>query len=93
VAYLLGSALTEKALSENLPYLLDHYFAELGRELMAQGESQAFAQEVIEEWQTLFVIAWADFHRFIMGWSPTHAKNTPFSHDLTEQALQQLRNA
>jgi hypothetical protein len=93
LAYLLGSALTEKALSENLSYLLDHYFAELGRELMAQGESQAFAQEVIEEWQTLFVIAWADFHRFIMGWSPTHAKNTPFSHELTEQALQQLRNA
>ncbi|MDE8604408.1 phosphotransferase [Marinomonas sp. RSW2] len=93
LAYLLGSALPEKALAENLPYLLDHYFSELGRELMAQGESQAFAQEVIEEWQTLFVIAWADFHRFIMGWSPTHAKNTPLSQKLTEQALQQLRNA
>jgi thiamine kinase-like enzyme len=93
LAYLLGSALSEKALSENLPYLLDHYFAELGRELMAQGESQAFAQEVIEEWQRLFVIAWADFHRFIIGWSPTHIKNTPFSQKLTKQALQQLRNA
>lgn len=93
LAYLLGSALSEKVLSENLMYLLDHYFSELGRELMAQGESQAFAQEVIDEWQYLFPIAWADFHRFIMGWSPIHPKNTAFSQLLTEQALSQLRGS
>lgn len=38
-------------------------------------------------------ITWADFHRFIMGWSPTHPKNTPFSQQLTEQALSQLRRS
>jgi hypothetical protein len=91
LAYLLGSALSESELAENIDYLLEHYFFELGRELMAQGESQAFAQEVVGEWQCLFPIAWADFHRFIMGWSPTHPKNTPFSQQLTEQALRQLR--
>jgi hypothetical protein len=93
LAYLLGSALSEFELAENIDYLLEYYFSELGRELMAQGESQAFAQEVIEEWQNLFPIAWADFHRFIMGWSPTHPKNTPFSQQLTEQALSQLRRS
>lgn len=93
LVYLLGSALSESELAENLDYLLEHYFSELGRELMAQGESQAFAQEVIEEWQYLFPIAWADFHRFIMGWSPTHPKNTPFSQKITEQALNQLRRS
>jgi len=90
LAYLLGSALSEDDVAKNLPYLLDHYFAELGRALMAQGESQAFAQDVIEEWQDLFVIAWADFHRFIMGWAPTHNKNTNFSRKLTKQALEKL---
>ncbi|WP_219704080.1 phosphotransferase [Marinomonas lutimaris] len=93
VAYLLGSALSESELTENIDYLLEHYFSELGRELMAQGESQAFAQGVVEEWQYLFPIAWADFHRFIMGWSPTHPKNTPFSQKITEQALTQLRRS
>ncbi|MGO2354424.1 MAG: phosphotransferase [Marinomonas foliarum] len=93
LAYLLGSALSESELTENIDYLLEHYFSELGRELMAQGESQAFAQEVVEEWQYLFPIAWADFHRFIMGWSPTHPKNTPFSQQLTDQALRQLRRS
>lgn len=93
LAYLLGSALSEFELAENIDYLLEYYFSELGRELMAQGESQAFAQAVIEEWQNLFSIAWADFHRFIMGWSPTHPKNTPFSQQLTEQALSQLRRS
>ncbi|MBJ7539783.1 phosphotransferase [Marinomonas transparens] len=93
LAYLLGSALGEYELEENLSYLLDHYFAELGRALMAEGESQSFAQEVIEEWQGLFVIAWADFHRFIMGWAPTHKKNTPLSNRITEQALAQLRGS
>ncbi|TYL49065.1 phosphotransferase [Marinomonas sp. IMCC 4694] len=90
VAYFLGSALSEQALADNMEYLLMQYFAELGRELMSQGESQAFVHQVVEEWQDLFPIAWADFHRFIMGWSPTHLKNTPFSQRLTEQALRQL---
>jgi hypothetical protein len=90
LAYLLGSALSESELADNIDYLLEYYFSELGRVLIAQGESQSFAQDVIEEWQDLFSIAWADFHRFIMGWSPTHPKNTPFSQRLTEQALTQL---
>lgn len=92
LAYLLGSALPENELDKHLSYLLDHYFAELARKLMEQGESQAFAQSVVEEWQMLFLIAWADFQRFIMGWAPTHHKNTTFSRDLTHQALTQLKS-
>lgn len=91
VAYFLGSVLSEEELEGDLPYLLEHYFAELGQAIVAKGESQALATAVIEEWQGLFAMAWADFHRFILGWSPTHPKNTPFSQQLTEQALRQLR--
>ncbi|MCB5161435.1 ecdysteroid 22-kinase family protein [Marinomonas algarum] len=90
LAYLLGGALSEQALADNMDYLLAQYFSELGRELMAQGESQAFVHDVLDEWQALFMIAWADFHRFIIGWSPSHTKNTEFSQKLTEQALDQL---
>ncbi|MBR7889482.1 DUF1679 domain-containing protein [Marinomonas sp. A79] len=92
LVYFLGSALSEKELIQHSDYLLSHYFAELSSELMAQGESQALAHAVVEEWQCLFTIAWADFHRFILGWSPTHPKNTLFSQQLTAQALEKLKH-
>lgn len=92
LAYLLGSALPEQVLEQNFSYWVELYFAELGRALVAQGESQALVHELIAEWQTLFSIAWADFHRFILGWCPTHYKNTPFSQKITQQALEQLKS-
>ncbi|WP_421846790.1 oxidoreductase family protein [Marinomonas sp.] len=91
VAYFLGSCLSEDKLNQHLDYLLDSYFSELSRCLIAMGESPDLAEAVAQEWYDLFPIAWADFHRFIMGWSPTHPKNTPFSQKITEQALNQLR--
>lgn len=90
VAYFLGSCLSEKQLEAHLEYLLDVYFSELARCLIAQGESPDFAETVTQSWQNLFAIAWADFHRFIMGWCPTHAKNTGFSRKLTQEGLRIL---
>lgn len=87
VAYFLGSCLSENQLEEDLEYLLDVYFSELARCMIARGESPDFAESVITEWYRLFPVAWADFHRFIMGWCPTHAKNTSFSRKLTQQGL------
>ncbi|QUX97692.1 hypothetical protein C0J08_20765 [Marinomonas sp. CT5] len=91
LAYFLGSCFSEAKLRQHLEYFLDIYFSELSRCLIATGESPDLAEAVAQEWYNLFPIAWADFHRFIMGWSPTHPKNTPFSQQLTEQALSQLR--
>lgn len=93
VAYFLGSALSEEALATSLPYLLEHYFAELGQAIVARGESQDLASAVIDEWQSLFSFAWADFHRFILGWCPDHVKNTALSRSITEQALAMLEES
>ncbi|BFM49453.1 phosphotransferase [Marinomonas sp. THO17] len=93
VAYFLGSCLDETSLAEHLAFLLDHYFAELTRCLVAQGESPDFATKVEAEWRALFDLAWADFHRFILGWSPNHPKNTSFSQRITEAALASLRTS
>ncbi len=90
VAYFLGSCLTENELELHLDYLLDIYFSELSRCLIAQGESPDYAEEVAKEWHFLFPIAWADFHRFVLGWSPTHKKNTLFSQKLTSIGLSLL---
>ncbi|REG79343.1 phosphotransferase [Marinomonas pollencensis] len=90
VAYFLGSALSEEDLNTALPYLLEHYFAELAQAIVARGESQDLATAVLEEWQSLFTLAWADFHRFIAGWCPDHKKNNAFSRAITAQALAEL---
>ncbi|TBR37433.1 DUF1679 domain-containing protein [Marinomonas agarivorans] len=90
LVYLLGSALSEDELAKHLTYCQEYYFAELGRAVMAQGEGQAFVHELIDEWEPLFLIAWADFQRFILGWSPEHHKNTALSQRLTQQGLRHL---
>ncbi|RDL42872.1 hypothetical protein DN730_17580 [Marinomonas piezotolerans] len=92
VAYFLGSCLTEEQLEMHLEYLLDVYFTELSRCLIAMGESSDLAESVTQDWYRLFPIAWADFQRFLMGWCPTHHKNTAFSRRITERALQQLQS-
>lgn len=91
LAYFLGSCFSESELDEHLDYLLELYFSELSRCILATGESPDTAEAVAAEWHRLFPVAWADFHRFILGWSPTHNKNTLFSRKITEQALSQLR--
>lgn len=93
LAYFLGSCFSETELNEHLDYLLELYFSELSRCILAAGESPDIAEAVANEWYRLFPIAWADFHRFILGWSPTHKKNTEFSRKITEQALSQLRRS
>jgi hypothetical protein len=93
LAYFLGSCFTESELSEHLDYLLELYLSELSQCILATGESPDTAEAVANEWARLFPIAWADFHRFLLGWSPTHKKNTPFSNRITEQALAQLRGS
>ena len=88
VAYFLGSCLSETQLKAHLEYLLAVYFDELARCLIAQGDSPDLAEAVTQEWYTLFPVAWADFHRFILGWCPTHVKNTAFSRHMTKRGLQ-----
>ena len=90
VAYFLGSCLSEAQLEADIDYLLDIYFSELARCIIARGESPDLAESVTQEWYRLFPVAWADFHRFIMGWCPTHRKNTNFSLRITQTGLDQV---
>jgi thiamine kinase-like enzyme len=88
VVYFLGSCLDEKTLEQHIEYLLEYYFTELNRCLVAQGESPDLADSVCNEWYRLFPVAWADFHRFLIGWSPQHHKNTAFSRRMTNKGLE-----
>ena len=40
------------------------------------------------EWRPLYPVAWADFERFMLGWSPGHRKLTDYSDATTDRALE-----
>lgn len=73
VMYFLGSCLTEQQLDDTADDYLANYFQHFSDAMLTFGHSE-FSAAVINAWQTLWPVAWADFYRFLMGWSPEHAK-------------------
>ncbi|TWU00873.1 oxidoreductase family protein [Stieleria varia] len=89
VAYFLGSCLSEAVLQDRCDDLLDDYFEMLRESLVRSGKSSIWTP-LHQEWSDLFSIGWADFHRFLMGWCPSHAKLTGFSSAMVNQALKAI---
>ena len=42
------------------------------------------------EWRALYRVAWADFHRFLKGWSPGHWKINSYSERITAEVIDNL---
>ena len=85
VAYFLGSCLDEGECERRADALLDRYFA-----LLRAALPYAIGAAVEAEWRPLYPHAWADFHRFLAGWAPTHHKIHRYTERLTELALRDL---
>ena len=77
VAYLLSDA-DEGSTQRGL----ETYFAALRRALPAEVSADA----VEAEWRALYPWAWADFHRFLVGWAPGWRVNA-YGRRLTQQVL------
>lgn len=89
LAYFLGSCLKESELESVAADYQDYYFQLLRRALSAKHPSvDGEALEV--EWRSLYDIAWADFQRFLQGWSPGHWKLNGYSDRLTERVLNRV---
>jgi hypothetical protein len=84
VAYFIGSCLDERDCERLEQQILDTYFERLQSELGERNEA------LEKEWRSLYRIAWADFHRFIKGWSPGHWKINSYSERLTEAVINSL---
>jgi len=69
--------------------LIDYYFICLSEAVIAT-EKQIDPIQLEQAWRPLYAIAWADFQRFVKGWSPAHWKINDYTEQLTEQALQSL---
>ena len=87
LAYFISSCFDEEECEARSPALLDRYFEMLGRNL-AQAGSALELDALEQDWRTLYPIAWADFSRFLQGWSPDHWKLHDYSARLVDDALE-----
>jgi len=92
VILLLSSCLPHQRCEKDVPDLLDYYFGQL-KQALSEHQAHVDPQAVEDEWRPLYCIAWADFQRFMKGWSPNHWKINSYTEALTKQALLQLKTA
>ena len=91
VAYLLGSALNDEMIAEHECELLDHYFTLIEASIERNNcFNLANPGELSATWRPLYPVAWTDFTRFLIGWSPTHQKLTPYASALQQRCLKYL---
>ena len=87
VAYFISSCFEERESEQYEEQLLNYYFNRLEE---AIGKSIDY-QELKFEWMKLYKYAWADFYRFLDGWSPGHWKMHGYSEKLTNQVIVELK--
>lgn len=84
VAYFIGSCLDESDCERLEAQILDTYFDYL------QSEFEVPNEALEREWRALYRVAWADFHRFLKGWSPGHWKINSYSERITHEVVKSL---
>lgn len=89
VAYYLSSCLHQEDLKVYESELLIFYFESLNSALRANNKSCDF-EEIEQEWSYLYDYAWADFYRFLDGWSPGHWKMHDYSKQIKNKVLKDL---
>lgn len=89
LAYLAGSALDQSGLEEFGELILPFYLNALKQALLNANATIDFEQ-LSEEYETLYPVAWADFYRFLLGWNPQSWKVNDYIKQMTERALSSL---
>jgi hypothetical protein len=87
LAYLVGGCLDADACFREEDRILDTYFATL-RDALTHRGSTIDADALESDWRRLYPYAWADFHRFLIGWSPGHWKIDAYSKAMTRKVLE-----
>lgn len=89
LAYFLGSCLTDTDLTMLHDELLNEYFTALRNACNDYGHNVDFIA-LEKEWRELYAFSCADFHRFLLGWSPEHDKINTYLQTQTNKALQSI---
>jgi hypothetical protein len=91
VIYFISSAIEPESCEQSEEWLLNVYFIELKKAIKIYQSSLNF-EEIEEEYRFMYDFAWADFQRFIKGWSPNHFKINDYSEMITKRALNHFSN-
>ena len=86
VAYFIGSCLNESDCERLEAQILETYFDHLQSAMAERNEA------LETEWRSLYRVAWADFHRFLKGWSPGHWKINSYSERVTAEVIRSLND-
>jgi len=86
VVYFL-SCFDERLLEEHAESWVAFYFDQL-ESLLAECEIDTEA--LISEWKEMYCFCWADFERFLHGWSPGHKKLSTYSNIQVVKAIEAL---
>ncbi|GGA73601.1 phosphotransferase [Neiella marina] len=83
---LLSSVMPDRRLLTEADDWVDYYFQQLKAELTTR-RPEVDGDDVIRQWRSMYAVAWADFHRFLAGWSPGHWKIGEYCRQQTQLAL------
>ena len=86
LVYLMSSCMNASSCYENEENILQYYFNEIGAALTKSSKKIDF-DKFEKECRMLYPIAWADFIRFLDGWSPNHWKINDYSLNKVEEAI------
>ena len=87
VAYFISSCFHEEDCELHEEVLLEHYFDQLEISMTKYADFHRLKKE----WSELYKYAWADFYRFLDGWSPGHWKMHKYSERLTKEVIDELK--
>jgi len=89
LAYFIGSCLYEEDCARYESEILNDYFGYLQQALVHYNKRVDFGA-LEASWRALFKYAWADFHRFLKGWSPGHWKVNSYSEKISKEVINEL---
>ncbi len=90
VAYLISSCLSDTECLRQQDTLLNAYFEMLQAAVTARPDLEIDFCALESQWRELYRFAWADFYRFLAGWSPGHWKMHGYSDEITAGVLREL---
>ena len=67
--------------------LLDYYFSALEQFL---DDPTINFKHLEEDWRRLYKFAWADFIRFLDGWSPGHWKSNQYTREIASSCISEI---
>ena len=90
LAYFVGSCFRDEVAERREDEVLNFYFKEL-RGFVERTDNDICPEELEADWRSLYRVAWADFHRFMKGWSPGHWKLSDYSERVTREVIESLQ--